>query len=136
MVRPVTGRSRRIVIVVKALHIALAYLTVAGFVIRGFWTLADSPLREERWVRIAPHVVDTLLLSLGVVLAIRLQVSPFSGWLAAKLLGLLAYVGFGTVTMRARSRTVKVAGFVGALASVVYIFAVAVSRSPWPFPSG
>ena len=133
MVRPVSGRSRRLVIAIKALHIALAYLTVAGFVIRGFWSLTGSPLREERWVRIAPHVVDTLLLSLGVALAIRLQVSPFSGWLAAKLLGLLAYIGFGTVTMRARSRPAQIGGFVGALTSVVYVFTVAVSRSPWPF---
>lgn len=35
--------------------------------------------------------------------------------------------------MRARSRQVQLLGFVGALVSVFYIFAVAVSRSPWPF---
>lgn len=118
---------------IKAFHIALAYLTVASFVIRGVWTLTGSALREEKWVRIAPHVIDTLLLGLGVVLAIRLGVSPFSGWLAAKLLGLLAYIGFGVVTMRAASGRLQLAGFAGALLSVVYIFSVAVSRSPWPF---
>jgi uncharacterized membrane protein SirB2 len=117
----------------KALHIALAYLTVAGFVIRGVWALADSPLAKERWVRIAPHVVDTLLLALGVVLAIRLSTSPFSGWLAAKLVGLLIYIGFGVVTMRAPSRAVRLMGLIGALAAAVYIFAVAFARSPWPF---
>jgi len=119
--------------IVKALHIALAYLTVAGFVIRGVWAINASPLREERWVKTAPHVVDTLLLSLGALLAFRLGVSPLSGWLAAKLLGLFAYIGFGVVTMRAATRSIRVAGFAGALASVLYIFAVAVSRSPWPF---
>jgi len=119
--------------IVKALHIALAYLTVAGFVIRGVWAINASPLREEHWVKTAPHVVDTLLLSLGALLAFRLGVSPLSGWLAAKLLGLFAYIGFGVVTMRAATRSIRVAGFAGALASVLYIFAVAVSRSPWPF---
>lgn len=118
---------------VKAFHIALAYLTVASFVIRGVWAIAQSPLRDEKWVRIAPHVIDTLLLSLGVVLAVRLSLSPFSGWLAAKLVGLLVYIGLGVVTMRARSRSVQLAGFVAALLTVLYIFAVAVSRSPWPF---
>jgi uncharacterized membrane protein SirB2 len=115
-----------------ALHIALAYLTVAGFVIRGGWALTNSPLRDEKWVRIAPHVVDTLLLALGVVLVIRLDVSPFSGWLAAKLLGLLVYIGFGVLTMRGTTRSARLVGFIGALVTVTYIFAVAVTRSAWP----
>lgn len=124
---PVSGRS-----VLTALHIALAYLTVAGFLIRGVWALTRSPLREERWVRVAPHVVDTLLLALGVVLALRLSVSPFSGWLAAKLVGLLVYIALGVVTMRASSRGVQAAAFAGALVVAAYIFAVAITRSPWP----
>jgi uncharacterized membrane protein SirB2 len=116
-----------------ALHIALAYLTIAGFVIRGVWALTDSPLREQKWVKIAPHVIDTLLLSLGIVLAVQLGISPFSGWLAAKLIGLLVYIGLGVVTMRASSRRLRLTGFVGALLAAVYIFSVAVSRSVWPF---
>ena len=117
----------------EAFHIALAYLTVAGFVVRGIWALTDSPLRREKWVRIAPHVVDTLLLTLGVVMAVRLAVSPFSGWLAAKLVGLLVYIGFGVLTMRASTRPLQLSGFVGALLAAAYIFAVAFSRSAWPF---
>jgi uncharacterized membrane protein SirB2 len=117
----------------KALHVALAYLTVAGFVIRGIWALTDSPLRREKWVRVAPHVVDTLLLAFGVILAIQLSMSPVSGWLGAKLLGLLAYIGFGVLTMRARDRRLQVAGLVGALVAVTYVFTVAFTRTPWPF---
>lgn len=117
----------------KALHVALAYLTVAGFVIRGLWAITDSPLRREKWVRIAPHAVDTLLLAFGVILAIRLGMSPLSGWLGAKLLGLLAYIGFGVLTMRARDRRLQVAGFAGALIAVTYVFAVAFTRTPTPF---
>lgn len=117
----------------KAFHIALAYLTVAGFVIRGVWALADFPERREKWVRIVPHVIDTLLLGLGVILAVRLSISPFSGWLAAKLVGLLVYIGFGVLTMRASTRGLQLTGFVGALLAVSYIFAVAFSRSAWPF---
>jgi len=116
----------------KLFHIALAYLTVIGFVVRGVWALTDSPQRNERWVRIAPHVIDTLLLTLGVIMMINLSLSPVSGWLAAKLLGLLAYIGFGVMTMRAKSRSMQLFGFVAALVSVGYIFAVAFTRSPWP----
>jgi len=117
----------------KALHVALAYLTVAGFVIRGVWAFTDSPLRREKWVRIAPHVVDTLLLTFGVILAIQLSMSPVSGWLGAKLLGLLVYIGFGVLTMRATDRRLQIFGFVAALVAATYIFAVAFTRTAWPF---
>ena len=118
----------------KNVHVVLAYATVAGFAVRGIWALTGSPLREQRWVRIAPHVVDTLLLALGVTLAVMLSVSPLEhAWLNAKVLGLLAYIGFGVMTMRASSQPVKLVGFGCALVCVGYIFLVALSKQAWPF---
>jgi uncharacterized membrane protein SirB2 len=119
--------------VLKTIHLTLAYLTVLGFVVRGVWSMTDSALRSQKWVKIAPHVIDTLLLVLGVAMAIDLAISPVEGWLAAKLVGLLAYIGFGVLTMRAATRRMKIVGFVGALTSIGYIFAVAFARNPWPF---
>ncbi len=116
----------------KSMHLALAYLTVLGFVVRGIWALTGSALGAQKWVKITPHVVDTALLVLGVVMLIQLSISPLQGWLVAKLMGLLAYIGFGVLTMRAATQHLKIAGFVGALASVGYIFAVAFTRDPWP----
>lgn len=117
----------------KSIHIVLAYLTVIGFVVRGMWSLADSPFRYGRWVKVVPHVIDSVLLVLGVVMAVRLSISPMQGWLAAKLGGLVTYIGFGVLTMRAGSTRLKAAGFVGALSSVGYIFAVAFARDPSPW---
>lgn len=117
---------------IKALHFALAFLTVAGFVIRAGWSYSASDLLQEKWVRIAPHVVDTLLLTLGVVLAFSLPQGPWQAWLGAKLVGLLFYIGFGVLTLRG-SGTLKHVGVIGALASVTYIFLVAFTRQPWPF---
>lgn len=119
--------------VLRSAHLVLAYLTVLGFVVRGIWALTDSAYRSQKWVRIAPHVIDTLLLVLGVAMAVQLSISPLQGWLAAKLVGLLAYIGFGVLTMRAAATRMKVVGFLGALVSVGYIFAVAFARNPWPF---
>ncbi len=118
----------------KDAHVALAYLTVAGFMVRGIWAVIGSPLREQRWVRIAPHVLDTLLLGLGVALAVMLSVSPLEhAWLNAKIVGLLAYIGFGVMTMRASTQPLKLVGFSCALGSVGYIFAVAFSKQAWSF---
>ena len=67
----------------KSFHIVLAYLTVIGFVVRGLWSIFDSPMRNQKWVKIAPHAIDTLLLTLGVVMAFNIGASPFDGWLGA-----------------------------------------------------
>ncbi len=117
----------------KSFHITLAYLTVIGFVVRGLWSIIDSPMREQKWVRVMPHIIDTALLGIGVVMVFSIGASFTDGWLAAKMLALLAYIGFGVMTMRAKSKGMKIAGFLLALASVGYLFAVAFSRSPLPF---
>jgi uncharacterized membrane protein SirB2 len=122
------------VLLLKEFHVALAYITVAGFVVRGLLSLAESPLRNQRWLRIAPHVIDTLLLGFGIALAVSMSLSPFAnGWLLAKIVGLLAYIGFGVMAMRTRSRPLKIVGFIAATASVGYIFAVAYSKRVMPF---
>ena len=121
-------------LLLKDLHVAFAYITVAGFVMRGLLSLADSPMRSAKWLRIAPHVIDTLLLAFGIALAVTLSLSPLAnGWLMAKIVGLLAYIGFGVMAMRARSRPLKIVGFIAAIASVGYVFAVAYSKQVMPF---
>ena len=121
-------------LLLKEFHVAFALITVAGFVVRGLLSLADSPLRNLRWVRIAPHVIDTLLLGFGIALAVAMSLSPLANpWLMAKIAGLLAYIGFGVMAMRAQSRPLKIVGFVAAIASVGYIFAVAYSKQVIPF---
>ena len=92
----------------KSFHITLAFLTAAGFLLRGFWSVLDSPQRNERWVRVVPHLVDTALLTLGVMLAFRIGASLGDPWLAAKMTALLAYIGFGVLTMRAQTKALKI----------------------------
>lgn len=116
---------------VKIFHIALALLSATGFIIRLGWSFNAPDLAAQKWVKIAPHIIDTLLLTLGVVLAFNLANGPWQGWLAAKMLGLLAYIGFGVVALRGAGTT-KYVGAVGALASVGYIFVVAFTRQALP----
>ncbi len=113
-------------------HMFLAYLTVAGFGVRLLLSVAEHRLAQAKLVRVAPHVIDTALLAIGVVMALRLGISPVSGWLGAKLVGLVAYIGFGVLAMRGRGVT-RWLGAVGAFLSVGYVFAVATTRQVFPF---
>ena len=115
---------------VKWLHIACAALSIAGFAARGALMLADSPLLQARFARIAPHVVDTVLLASALWLAWRLGQYPFvHGWLTAKVLALLAYIALGSIALRrGRSGAVRAWTFAGALLAAGYIVSVALTR--------
>jgi uncharacterized membrane protein SirB2 len=121
-------------LLVRHLHILLAYVTLASFAVRGVLSLLESPVLRERWVRTVPHVIDTLLLVFGVTLAIHYRMSPLvHHWLGVKILMLFVYIGLGIVAMRARRRPIKLAALVGAVASILFIIAVARARQPFPF---
>lgn len=105
------------------------------FLLRGVWMLQSSPRLQQRWVRVAPHLVDTLLLASAVTLAIWSGQYPFAqNWLTAKLLALCGYIVLGAIALkRGRTRQVRALAFVGALAMFGYIVAVAVSKHALPF---
>ncbi len=116
---------------IKTIHVVCAIVTVSGFFLRGVWMMTDSPMRQRRWVRIAPHVVDTVLLASAIWLALDIQQYPGShAWLTAKVIGLLAYIGLGMVALRrGRTKAVRVAAWVGALGVFAYVVGVARTRS-------
>jgi uncharacterized membrane protein SirB2 len=118
-------------LLVKSVHVGCAALSIVGFTARGILRLRGSALLQTRFVRVAPHVVDTLLLLSAIGLAWALGVVPFvHGWVTAKVLALLAYIGLGVLAMRGRTSSVRGAAFVAALAVAAYIVAVALTRDP------
>lgn len=117
---------------IKYLHVTCVVLSVSLFVLRATLELRGYAWRHWRVLRVAPHVIDTLLLGSALWLAWRLGQYPFvQGWLTAKVLALLAYILLG---MRALGRHTpqrqRLPYFVAALASVAYIVGVALTRSP------
>lgn len=117
---------------VKSIHVGSVCLSIAGFLARGVLMLRGSPLLKARFVRIAPHVLDTVLLASALWLCWLLGQYPFvQGWLTAKVLGLLAYIVLGTIALRrGRSRRVRAAAFAAALATVAYVVTVAIAHDP------
>jgi len=117
---------------IKHLHMTCAAATLALFVLRGVWMMRGSPLLAARWVRVLPHVVDTLLLASAITLAVIIGNAPLThGWLTAKVIGLILYIVLGTIALkRGRTRGVRIGAFVGALVVFGYIVSVAVTKSP------
>lgn len=115
----------------KYLHVGCAILSVGGYFLRGVWMLRDSPMLRRLWVRVAPHVIDTLLLLSAILLAVRIGQYPFvHGWLTAKVLGVVAYIVLGSIGLkRGRTRGVRIAAWLAALAVFAYIVGVALTRS-------
>ena len=92
---------------------------------------AGWPWRQWRWLRIAPHLVDTLLLTAAITLAWRSHQYPIAQtWLSAKVVALLLYIGLGTIALRRGvSGVLQFGCFLAALAAVSYVVGVAVTRS-------
>jgi uncharacterized membrane protein SirB2 len=119
-------------LIAKSLHVGAVVLSLTGFAARGALMLAGSRLLEARFVRVAPHVIDTVLLASALWLCWVIGQYPFvQGWLTAKVLGLLAYIVLGSIALRrGRTRGARVAAFVGALAAAGYIVCVALTHDP------
>lgn len=121
-------------ILLKNLHIVCAATSYTLFVLRGIWTLRESPMRQQRWVRIVPHVVDTVLLSSAIALAYIIGQYPFvDSWLTAKVLALLLYIGLGFVALKfGKSMHTRLSAWLAAQAVFIYIVLVAVNHDPFP----
>jgi uncharacterized membrane protein SirB2 len=120
---------------VKTLHVTAVTLSLAGFFVRGAGSLAGAAWARGRIARTLPHLVDTVLLASALTLAWMLRHAPGQApWLTAKVLALLAYIGFGMLVLRpGRPRAVRTAAWVAAIGTAAYIVSVALTKTPWGF---
>jgi len=113
----------------KHLHLTFIAISVVLFVVRFVWRLRDSEKLNQRWVKIVPHVNDTLLLLSALMLMLQINQYPLqTPWLTDKLIGLFGYIFAGLVTLKARSRALQVTGFVVAIGWLLFLLHVAISK--------
>ncbi|MCB1947834.1 SirB2 family protein [Nitrosomonas sp.] len=117
---------------IKMIHVSSVITSFLLFFVRGLWLIKDSPKLRQRWVKILPHIVDTILLTSAVTLAFKIQQSPFvDAWLTAKVIGILIYIGLGMVAMRfGKTRRTRITAWVAAECVFIYIVLVALTKSP------
>jgi uncharacterized membrane protein SirB2 len=122
-------------VLVKYIHVVSVTLSLAGFVVRGLLLARGSPLMTSRWIRVLPHINDTVLLSAAVGLVLMSGQYPFvDAWLTAKVLGLTAYIILGSLALRAGSAPgIRISAWLAALVVFGWIVSVALTRQPQGF---
>jgi uncharacterized membrane protein SirB2 len=116
----------------KALHLSCVVLSFSLFFLRGLWLMSGSPIIKQRWIKIAPHSIDTVLLTSAILLAWQLGYTPSnSPWLAAKIVALLLYIGLGVLAFRfAKTNAMRLSAWLAALLTFSYIVAAAITHDP------
>ena len=122
-------------IMIKNIHLLAVSTTILLFIIRYLWMMNDSSLLQKKWVKIVPHVIDSVLLVSAIVLAIQISQYPVTdGWLTAKLLALLLYIVLGTIALkRGKTKVIRVFAGIGAILTFAYMISVAITKSALGF---
>lgn len=117
---------------IRSAHIGFVVASGLLFAARGAAVLAGGRWPLAMPVRVIGHAIDTALLIAGIALVVVLPAGVLAnGWLAVKLLLLVAYVVAGFIALRrARSRRSRILWFAAAVLLFVSIFGVARAHHP------
>jgi len=119
--------------IIKSIHILCALLSVSGFIYRTVLKLTQPEKLNKKWLKIAPHIIDTVLLVSAIYLVVISQSYPsLFNWVSAKIVALVFYIVLGLFTLRfCKTRQATIISFVLALCSFAYIVYVANTKSVW-----
>ncbi|MGB5226404.1 MAG: SirB2 family protein [Arenicellales bacterium] len=120
---------------VLLVHVTSVLLSISGFIFRGILRFSGSDLANRKWLKIAPHIIDTVLIVSAIMLYLRSGLELFSTpWLMAKIIALLLYIALGLIAFRfGKTRTIRLVAFFEAILVFAYIIGVAVTRNPFVF---
>ncbi len=81
-----------------------------------------------------PHINDSLLLFAAIAMLVVAGLNPLEQpWLLAKIFGLLAYIGLGTLALkRGKTKAIRIKALIAALGVFGYIMAVAITKQVIP----
>lgn len=122
-------------IILKLLHMLFATISISAFSYRGMLAIRQPGRQQQGWLRVVPHINDTLLLVTAILLVIQTGYNPLQQtWLATKITLLIVYIALGLVTLRfAKNKMTRIISYSLAIATFLWIIAIAVSKSPLVF---
>lgn len=118
-------------LLIKHLHVTAAALSILFFIIRSYWSVTENGLLQKKVVKIAPHIIDTVLLVCAILLSMMLGPAASQPWVLTKIVLLVVYIGVGTIAIkRGRTPRSRAIAAVIAVAIFFYIVGVAIKHHP------
>lgn len=115
---------------IKHLHILTVLISINLFLLRGWWRVSAPERLNANWIRIAPHLNDTILLTAALLMLWIGSINPLNNpWLLGKIALLFVYIGLGSIALKRRNTL----AFIAALACFAWIVVMAISKQVWPF---
>ncbi|XOV77825.1 MAG: SirB2 family protein [Aestuariibacter sp.] len=120
---------------VKHIHLTAIAISVALLLLRFFWVVTENQMMSRKWVKITPHIVDTVLLASALTLCVMIAQYPFvHGWVTEKVLGVVLYIFLGLVALKkAKTNAVRSVAMIGGLATLMAIAKIAVTKQSFFF---
>lgn len=119
-------------VMAKHLHLTAVALSILLFIMRFIWVQMDANALQRKWIKIVPHIIDTVLLASAVWLCVILSQYPFAQtWLTFKVIGVIAYIVLGLIALKkAKTAPVRWVTFLLALGVLAATAKVAVTKQP------
>lgn len=109
-------------------HITFVIISLISFISRVLLLTLKAPCLNNKFFKISPHVIDTILLLSGINLVIQNQwLEGEFMWILAKFAVLVIYIGFGVMVMKTTGIKRWLA-FLIALSCYGYIIAIATTK--------
>ncbi len=116
-------------LILKHLHLTAVALSGLFFLVRGVWLMQSPERLQAKWVRISPHIIDTVLLLSAIGMLV--SAGMFPAWVHVKIALLVVYIGLGVMAFRKAKTSGQKAGFLLAAITVyLFIVSVAITKSP------
>lgn len=113
----------------KHSHMLFITISIVLFQLRFFLKQLKKP--NSKFLKITPHINDTLLLITGISLAYMASINPMEhSWLMAKIIALFVYIVLGMIALK--SDGIKsIISYVLATATFAFIVITAIKKVPF-----
>ncbi|MEN8771160.1 MAG: SirB2 family protein [Glaciecola sp.] len=115
----------------KHLHLTAIALSLLFLILQVATHLMDSKMKEAKWLKVLPHIINTVLIITAIGLCVTLAQYPFvHDWVTSKLIGLVAYVLLAVVAVKwARTNAMRVFALIGAVAWLGLTGKIAITKT-------
>lgn len=120
-------------LVIKRLHMLTAVLSVSLFTLRFLLLIRGSAWLQKRWLKILPHLNDSLLLTFAIFLCVIIQQAPLvTPWLTEKVAALILYILAGMFALNwSKQRPFQIIWFMIAIFMFARTANIAINKTPF-----